>query len=198
MWPDPKWLETLSLPAKVMGGLFAFFASALFLDWLGFPRLSDLGDLARPIFVLLALMFGWLYFFAVASSLHHWWSNHSAARRAAREKEEERAAEETKISEAKERVLWNLDHLSDKEVEIFAHLLKDNKRSFLAWSMDGNLTNLRAKGLLFSPGGTHPQDNYPYTVVDFVWVALSDRRDEFLQRHAAITEKEKQKAGRRR
>jgi hypothetical protein len=57
-----------------------------------------------------------------------------------------------------------------------------------------------AAHLVGSPGGTANQDHYPYYVVDFVWDALLERRDEFLakdEENKRREEEEKRIAARR-
>ena len=39
---------------------------------------------------------------------------------------------------------------------------------------------LTGKGLVWTPGGAHHMDHYPYSFHDFVWKRLLDRKDEFL------------------
>jgi hypothetical protein len=42
------------------------------------------------------------------------------------------------------------------------------------------MSNLMAKGLVATPGGTHNQDYYPFYFLDFAWNALLARKDEFI------------------
>jgi hypothetical protein len=38
--------------------------------------------------------------------------------------------------------------------------------------------------LVWTTGGTHHQDHYPFSFHDFVWKVLLERKDEFLAKEA--------------
>lgn len=40
------------------------------------------------------------------------------------------------------------------------------------------------KGLLYTPGGSHHREHYPFTIDDFAWEELLKRKDEFLEKQA--------------
>ena len=75
-----------------------------------------------------------------------------------------------------------LDYLSVREIAYVADCLRKNEQSFLAYANSGAVSNMMAKGLVGSPGGTHHQDYYPYYFGDFVWEALLARKDEFIEK----------------
>jgi hypothetical protein len=79
-------------------------------------------------------------------------------------------------------VLKRLDHLSAQEIRYVADCLRKNEQSFLAYVHSGPVSNMMARGLVGSPGGTHHQDYYPYYFADFVWQALLARKDEFIEK----------------
>jgi hypothetical protein len=57
------------------------------------------------------------------------------------------------------------------------------------------------KGLVWTPGGTHHQDYYPFSFHDFVWAVLLERKDEFLakeEKHKRAEAAEREAQQRRR
>jgi hypothetical protein len=83
-------------------------------------------------------------------------------------------------AEFESRALARLDFLSGEEIGYVAASLRKNQQSFTAWVHSPHVSNLMAKELVGSPGGTHHQDHYPYYFFDFAWAALLQRRDEFI------------------
>jgi hypothetical protein len=117
------------------------------------------------------------------------------ARQQAKRDESELAREKYKAE-----VLKRLGFLSRKEHRVLADQLRKNERSFEGWAYSSTASNLMAAHLVGSPGGTANQDHYPYYVVDFVWDALLERRDEFLakdEENKRREEEEKRAAARR-
>jgi hypothetical protein len=58
---------------------------------------------------------------------------------------------------------------------------------------------LQGKGLVWTPGGRHNQDHYPFSFWDFVWAKLVERREEFLAKEAEhVRAEEAAKAAERR
>jgi hypothetical protein len=41
------------------------------------------------------------------------------------------------------------------------------------------------KGLVWTPGGQHHQDHYPFSFYDFVWEKLLERKEEFIAKDEA-------------
>jgi hypothetical protein len=58
MMPDPRWLDALKLPDKVVAGLFPAALLVLGLDYFALVNLADLAALARPIVIIAAVLFG--------------------------------------------------------------------------------------------------------------------------------------------
>jgi hypothetical protein len=67
-----------------------------------------------------------------------------------------------------------------EEIRYVADALRKNEQSFTAWVHSPYMSNLMAKGLVATPGGTHNQDYYPFYFLDFAWNALLARKDEFI------------------
>ncbi len=51
---------------------------------------------------------------------------------------------------------------------------------------------MTAKRLIFTPGGTHHRDHYPYSFFDFVWEEILRRKDEFIEKDDAHKEADRQ------
>jgi hypothetical protein len=201
MMPDPRWLDALKLPAKVIAGLFLFSLLLLAFDYFAFVSLADLGGLARPIVIIAALLCGSLSLAAVGGVVYDAFMQRRrttllAARREIRREEAKRAR-----AEFEARVVARLEYLSAEEIRYVAKALRKNEQSFTAWAESPHVANLVAKGLVTTPGGTHHGDHYPFYFVDFAWAALLARRDEFIAKddeHRRREEAEKEKQRNRR
>jgi hypothetical protein len=109
----------------------------------------------------------------------------------AQEKESERA-------NAQGAALERIEHLSPKELRYLANCLREGSQSFYTYVHSPPVTTLMGKGLVYTPGGTHQQDHYPFTIYDFVWKALIERRDEILEKDSANKKKEDEEKRRNR
>jgi hypothetical protein len=205
MIPDPRWLDALKLPQKVIAGLFLFSLLLLAFDYFALVSLTDLSALARPVVIITALLFGSLSLTALVAVIHDIIAQRRkmtllSKRRQIRREETDRAQ-----AEFESQALARLNFLSKEEIRYIAEPLRKNQQSFTARVHSPHLSNLMAKGLVGSPGGTHHQDYYPFSFPDFVWAALQQRRDEFIakddehkRREAAEKEAEIQRTLRRR
>jgi hypothetical protein len=54
------------------------------------------------------------------------------------------------------------------------------------------------KGLVYTPGGTHHQDHYPYTIADFAWKVILERKEEILEKDAENRKREEAEDAKRR
>jgi hypothetical protein len=172
--------DTLKLPGKVIAGLFLFTLLLLAFDFFELVRLPDLHAVARPAVIIAALLFGSLCVAAVGAVIVEAVKRRRrptlvAQRREIRRKEWEQAKVE---QEAK--ALERLDYLSAEEIGYIADALRKNEQSFTTWVHSPHMSNLMAKGLVNTPGGTHNQDYYPFYFTDFAWKALLVRKDEFI------------------
>jgi hypothetical protein len=77
--------------------------------------------------------------------------------------------------------------------------LRDGSPSFYTYVYSPPVSVLQGKGLVWTPGGTHHQDHYPFSFHDFAWHVLVKRNDEFIAKHAEFkrVEEERKKAERR-
>ncbi|HEY9163792.1 MAG TPA: super-infection exclusion protein B [Magnetovibrio sp.] len=93
--------------------------------------------------------------------------------------------------------LERLDWLSREEISYVADCLRKNEQSFLAYYHSGPIANLIAKGLVDTPGGQYNRDYYPYTICDFAWKALLERKDEFIEKDDEFRRQDEQNRRRR-
>jgi hypothetical protein len=197
MLPDPKWLDALKLPLKVTVAV-ALAASILFaLDWKGVLDLGPLGVFSRPVMIVIAVVF-WiltivgLIDYAISPFRE---KERQETRRAVRRKEQEDQRDARRAV-----VLAHLDHLSAEEIVYVAGSLREGSPTFYTYVHSPPVTMLLGKGLVWTPGGTHHRDYYPFSFHDFVWSVLLDRKEEFLAKEEKQkrVEAAKREAGRRR
>lgn len=182
---DPKWLDALSLPAKVTGGFLAFFVLAIVADKYVIALLGSW----MPYFVLGALLTGCLFAGAMIEATAGFIIERGKPAKIARKRQavREDQSRERALAEAERdlTVRRRIDTLSSDEIRHVAKALRDGSQSFKAYVNDPDLSNLMHKGLLTSPGGPHHQDYYPFTFPDFVWSALLEKKDVILAKDEA-------------
>lgn len=194
---DPKWLEALKLPLKVMLSIALSSGVLLLLDHIGAIDLEIFGADVRPLVLILCVVSSVLSMVGIAELLlvplrERQKRSRLAVRRAVRQKEAEDHQAKTRAH-----VLARLDHLSGEEIRYVADCLRMGTPSFFTWMYHPPVSLLGGKGLIWTPGGTHPQDHYPYCFHDYVWEALLARKDEFLAKDEE-REKAAEQAKRRR
>ncbi len=196
---DPKWLEVFKLPlrAAVAVALAADLLLALVLTHV--LDLGPLGPIALLILIILAVVSTTMAVVGGVSSLLaplHAKRQQSALqlRRAVRRKEQEERRAEMERS-----ALSQLDHLSKEEIDVVAKALRDGSPTFYTYAFSPPVSILQGKQLVWTPGGSHHQDYYPFSFHDFVWKVLLERKDEFIAKNAAHkkAEEERKKAERR-
>jgi hypothetical protein len=194
-------LNALKLPAKIIAGLFLFSLLVLVFDYFALVNLSELHPLARPIVIIGALAFGSLSFAAVCGVVYDNLMQRRKTTLLSHRRELRRAEAKQDQAEYQAQVLKRLDYLSKDEIRYVANCLHRNEQSFLTYAHSGAVSNLIARGLVGSPGGSHHQDYYPYYFADFVWQALLARKDEFIGKdneHKRREAEEKERAMKRR
>lgn len=186
---DPKWLDALSLPAKVTGGLCAFFALALAMDSYFTPLLGSW----RPMFILGALFTGCLFGATMIAAAKEAIVERGKPAKLAKRRQlvrEDQARERAEAKAERESIIRKrIETLSDDEVRHVAKALRAGSPSFKSWANDGDLSNLMHRGLLTSPGGTHHQDYYPFSFPDDVWAILVENRDAILAKDDEIEQR---------
>jgi hypothetical protein len=185
---DVKWLDALSLPARIMGGLFVFSALALGCNkwWMPLPFVEDW----KALFVLGLLLTGCLFGASMIASAAEAFRKRQARHMATNRREAIRAEREKAEADGKAEILRRLDHLGRNELRYLAQALRDNSQSFTGWVHSADLSNLLHKELLTTPGGTHHQDHYPFWIPDLIWQALLARRYDFIAKDDEASAKE--------
>ncbi len=82
--------------------------------------------------------------------------------------------------------MLRLDYLAEEEIGYVAEQLPKNAQSFMTYVHSPPVTNMMGKGLVYTPGGDHHQDYYPFSFHDFAWAAMLERRDEFIAKDDAF------------
>jgi hypothetical protein len=194
-------LNALKPPARIIAGLFLCSLLLLVSDYFALIDLKGIHPLARPGVIIAAIVFGSLSFAALGGVVYDDLKQRRKTTLLARRRELHRAEAKRDLAEYQAQVLKRLDYLSKEEIECVANCLRKNQQSFLAHLNSGDLSNLQAKGLVDSPGGIHHRAYYPFYIVDFVWEALLQRKQEFIAKddaHKRQAEEEKYEAYRRR
>jgi hypothetical protein len=196
---DPKWLEVFKLPlrAAIAVALAADLLLALVLTHV--LDLGPLGPIALLILIILAVIFTAMAVVGSVSALLAPFQakRHQSAlqsRRAVR-----RTEQEERRAEIEQSALAQLDHLSKEEIDVVAKALRDGSPTFYTYVFSPPVSILQGKRLVWSPGGPHNQDYYPFSFNDFVWKVLLERKDEFIAKNAEHkkAEEERKKAERR-
>lgn len=197
--PDSGWLQALKLPLRILLGIAIACVVLLVLDHKTLLDLGAFGTLTKPL-VIVALVFtaalsvtgigGLIYEFVTDGRKN----TALQAERIAREKE---LREQSELERAA--VLERLNHLAPRELRYLADALREGSQSFYTYVHSPPVTTLMGKGLVYTPGGTHHQDHYPFTIHDFVWKALLQRKAELIARDDANQkrEDEERRRGRR-
>lgn len=183
---DLKWLvEALKLPLKVAAAVALSAAALLVLDLRGLLDLGPFAPFARPVLTIVAVVFsilvvveGTAYLMAPLSEKRR--QTTLSARRVVRKQEEDdqRQAEQVQA-------IARLDHLSREEIRYVANALNGSSPTFYTYVHSPPVTMMAGKGLVWTPGGPHNQDHYPFSFYDFVWAKLVERKDEFLAKEEA-------------
>lgn len=201
MIPDAKWLDALKLPLKVTIAVALASAAILALSLMGLLDLTPFGPFAGPVLTILFVIFSILAVVGVIDFLmvplrEKRRQSALATRRAVRRREEneQQAAQHAQI-------IARLDHLSKEEIRYVADSLRKGSPSFYTYIYSPPVTLLQGKSLVWTPGGPHHRDHYPFTFHDFVWEKLLERRDEFFakeEQHKRAEEAEKEAQRRQR
>lgn len=190
MFPDAKWLDALKLPIKAKiaialacGALFYLFkVKALILGPLDGYITPGL-PIALVLFAVLVAVDGFEWLAKPLAQRRR--TSLMAARRAVRAKEREDEQDAARLM-----ILQRLNHLSREEIRYVTDSLEKNTPTFYTYVYAGPVGVLQAKGLIWSTGGTHNQDHYPFSFHDFVWQELLGRRDEFIAKESVFKEAE--------
>ena len=103
-----------------------------------------------------------------------------------------------KIEEVREAALDRIEYLAPKDLRYLAECLREGNQSFFTYVHSPPVTTLMGKELVYTPGGTHHQDHYPFTIRDYVWKELLSRKDEILKKDEENKRDEHERKRRRR
>ena len=192
MIPDAKWLDALKLPARLKLAVGTACGVLLYLFRSGWVTLGKIDPLVTALLLIAVVVFGVLVVFDGVAYLAHPLTelrktSALAARRAARRIEQEAERDQLRAN-----VLAQLDHLSRWEVKVLAKALEADSPTFYDYVYSPPVGMLQAKHIVWTTGGTHHQDHYPFTIADYVWAELLRRREEFLGREQAFQAEEEE------
>jgi len=192
-------LNALKLPTNVLTGLFATCVILLGLDKHDILLLSTFGDLAKPITILLLVLTGTLSLTSIITFFIKVCSASKKQTLMQLRHEIRKAEQKSKTEEIHKIVIARIDHLSSKELRYLANCLIEGSQTFNTYVHSPAATTLASKGLIYTPGGSHHQDHYPFIINDFVWKNLLENKDKIIQRNNDHLEsEEKLKSNRRR
>jgi hypothetical protein len=116
MVPDPRWLDALKLPAKIIAGLFLFSVLVLLFDYFGFVSLAEINVLARAVVIIAALLFGSLSVAAVGGVVYDAFEQRRKTTLLFSRREIRREEAKRNRAEYEAATLKRLDYLSKKEL----------------------------------------------------------------------------------
>ncbi|MCG7895318.1 MAG: super-infection exclusion protein B [Candidatus Thiodiazotropha taylori] len=198
---DANWLNALKLPTKVISGLFLASIILLSLDGPEALDLSIFGGLAKPIVILICVVSGALTFTAAITFVIDLVGAKKRKILLRQRRSLRKAEQDEERANRKKQVLERLEHLSNEELSLLADCLKENSQTFTTWAHSPYAATLGSKGLIYTPGGTHHQDYYPFIVNDFVWKHLLENKDDIIAKddeNKRIEEQKKRNSRRRR
>lgn len=198
MLPESNWINALKLPTQVMIGLFIASVALLGLDKASVIQLADFGALAKPVVIILIVISGSLSITGIGAFIKDQVVNRKKRSLFAMRQELRAQEKQNQKAEAQATALERVDHLSPKELRYLANCLRDGSQSFYTYVHSPPVSTLMGKGLVYTPGGAHHEDHYPYTIVDFAWKALLDRKEEIISKDEENRKKEEQNKRRRR
>ncbi|MFV8529452.1 hypothetical protein [Ralstonia pseudosolanacearum] len=197
---DAKWLELFKLPLRTAIAVAIASCSLLALVFAHILDLGPIGLFALPILIIVAVVSTAMAIVGSVDTLlapRREKRKQSALelRRAIRRKEQDERRDQ-----AQEAAIGQLDHLSKEEIEVVVDALSGGSPSFYTYVYSPPVSMLQGKRLVWTPGGSHHQDYYPFSFHDFVWKVLLERKDEFIAKHAEHkrAEEERKKAERQR
>lgn len=176
-----------------MIGFFLACSILLVFDYAEILKLNQFGKLAKPILIILTIFSGSLSLTGIISYFKDLISEKRKPSLLAARRKLKAAEDEKERIETEHENLQRLDHLSHEEIVYLADCLRKGSQSFFTYVHSPPVTTLMGKGLVYTPGGAHHQDHYPYTVCDYVWVALLERKDEFIEKDEAHKREEAKK-----
>jgi hypothetical protein len=184
----------------VLTGLFIASVILLVLDNTEILVLSTFGSLAKPATILSCVVSGALSFTSFVAFAIDIFSAGRKRSLLQQRRELRKAEEEERIGINKQKVLDRIQHLSRDELSYLADCLRENSQSFTTFVHSSSASLLGSKGLIYTPGGTHHQDYYPFVVNDFVLQYLLDNKEDIIakdEENKRLEEEKKRNARKR-
>ena len=177
----------------MLTGLFFASVILLLLDKTEILALSTFGSLAKATTILLCIVSGALSFTAIATFVIDLVSTGRKRTLLQERRDLRKAEEEEQIRLNKQKVLDRIQYLSKEELNYLAECLRENSQTFTTYVHSPSASTLCSKDLIYTPGGTHHHDYYPFVVNDFVWQHLLDNREDIIARDEENTRIEEEK-----
>lgn len=181
---DAKWLEVFKLPLRT--AVTVAIASGALLAMVDTQILDPgpIGVFALPVLMVVAVISTVMSVVDIVVALFAPFREkrrQSALelRRAVRRREQREQHESAQKS-----AVSKLDYLSKEEVAVVAKALYNGSPTFYTYVNSPPVSMLLGKGLVWTPGGSHHQEYYPFSFHDFVWKVFLERKDEFLAKDA--------------
>ncbi|CAJ0742300.1 hypothetical protein [Ralstonia mannitolilytica] len=198
--PDPKWLEIFKLPLRTAIAVAIASCALLALVFAHILDLGPIGPFALPVLIIAAVASTAMAVVgivdgALAPARERRKQSALEQRRAIRRKEQDERREE-----ARKAAISRLDYLSREEIAVVVKALHNDSPTFYTYVFSPPVSMLQGKGLVWTTGGTHHEDHYPFSFHDFVWKVILERKEEFLAQEAQHrkAEEERKKAERQR
>jgi hypothetical protein len=164
--------------------------------WLELFKLLDLGPIgpiAFPVLIIIAVVSTAMAIVGIINFVLTPFFNIKRQsklelRRSLRQKEqnEKRVKQEQSI-------ISRLDYLSKEEITVVVNALQRGSPTFYTYVHSPPVGMLQGKMMVWTTGGSHHQDHYPFSFHDFVWEALIERKDVFLAKDAENKRNEEQR-----
>lgn len=190
MFPDAKWLDALKLPIRLKLAIIAACGTTYVLLWKEMISLGPLDTIISTLLLIAVVVFGIVAIFDGMDFLFQPLAEKRrltllAKRRSALQADKQKAREEKRSQ-----VIKQLDRLSRQEIGLLVNVMKGGSPTFYYYVHAPAVTMLQAKYIVWTPGGPHHQDHYPFSISDHVWDELQKRKDEFFEKEEAYKAEE--------
>jgi len=201
MFPESNWLNALRLPLRATLGIFIGCVVLLALEQYALIDTSALGTVYAASVTVVAVVSGALSLTGIVGVAYDLIVELRKPSLLAERRNLRKVEHAERRKEFEESALARIDYLSANELRYLADALRSNSQSFYTYVHSPPIATLMEKGLAQTFGGTYHQDHYPFTIPDYVWRHLMERKDEILKtddaNRAAEKERERQARSRR-
>ncbi|WP_421694357.1 hypothetical protein [Aestuariivirga sp.] len=190
---DAKWLDVLRWPLRHTIPIAVASTVLLIMVYVRFLDLGQLGPYGFPVLAIVSVLSCTI---VVVGAVNHLLEPVRQARKAKTlsvRRQVRRQEEEAERTVRNARILKSLDHLSREEIRVLIGALEAGSPTFYGWAYASNVAMLQGKNLVWTPGGAHNQDHYPFCFHDFVWDEIVRRREEFTSKWHGLKAAEKKR-----